>query len=121
MASSQNSNEQQRLVENDAVADEHRDIVAREQPDISAGHRLSQEPFETFSSPQTSSHSRGFPLQQSVSWLITFALCVAIILTVRAYELHGNITAVQKHTFNTIVTGLILVLGINFFVSILCR
>ncbi|MCJ1299367.1 hypothetical protein MMC08_002159 [Hypocenomyce scalaris] len=115
MASSRTSNEQQRLVDDDAVADEHRDIVARKQPDVSAGHRVSPGPFQTFSSPQTSSHSRGFPLQQSVSWLITFALCIVIIWTVRAYELHGNITAVQKQTFNMIVTGLILVLGINFF------
>ena len=54
---------------------------------------------------------------QGAWWLLTVVICASIIWTVRAYEQDGNISTVQKHIFNVISTGLILALGLNFFVS----
>ena len=38
-----------------------------------------------------------------------------IIIVVRIYQLRGNISKGEKHAFNTLSTGLILVLGLSFF------
>lgn len=64
-------------------------------------------------SKQTRTH---FNWWQGVGWLLTLVVCAFILVTIRIYERKGNITSVQKHTFNTIITGLILGLGLNFFV-----
>lgn len=50
-------------------------------------------------------------------WLLTITLSAFILGTLKIYEEEGNFTSVQKHTFNTISTALILGLGLNFFVS----
>lgn len=63
-------------------------------------------------SKQTRTH---FNWWQGVGWLLTLVVCAFILVTIRIYERKGNITSVQKHTFNTIITGLILGLGLNFF------
>lgn len=55
-------------------------------------------------------------IRQGFWWLVTATFCAFILVTIRIFERKGNITNVQKHTFNTIITGLILGLGLNFFV-----
>ena len=48
--------------------------------------------------------------------LITLVVVCLIAVVIRVYELKGNLTHVQKYAFNTIITGLILILGLSFFV-----
>ena len=56
-----------------------------------------------------------------IFWFVfTVIISVLIIVTVRIYQTAGTISAGQKHAFNTFTTFLILVLGLNFFVSSLC-
>ncbi len=50
-------------------------------------------------------------------WLsITLVINTFILATVKIYEQRGHFPAHQKHTFNITSTGLILGLGLNFFV-----
>ena len=56
-------------------------------------------------------------LSQTFWFLLTVILNIFIFATVKIYQSRGNFAPVQKHTFNTISTGLILALGLNFFVS----
>ena len=56
------------------------------------------------------------PIIQAIWWLVTVIFCAFILATIRIYEQKGNFTNGQKHSFNTIITGLILALGLNFFV-----
>lgn len=63
-----------------------------------------------------SEQSRTPFIWQGIWWLVTFVFCAFILATIRIFEQKGNITNVQKDTFSTIVTGLILGLGLNFFV-----
>ena len=58
-----------------------------------------------------------FNWRQGLGWLLTVIFCAFILVTIKIYSYEQkNITNVQKHTFNTIITALILVLGLNFFV-----
>ena len=53
-----------------------------------------------------------------VFWLIfTIIINTIIVVAVRLYQLKGTFSPAQKHAFNTISTFLLLVLGLNFFVS----
>ena len=55
------------------------------------------------------------PVWPGFVWLmITFIVNALIIVVVRSYQLKGNISKNQKHVFNTLSTGLILILGLNF-------
>ena len=56
-------------------------------------------------------------LWQTFWFLFTIILSIFIFATVKIYQSRGNFAPVQKHTFNTISTALILALGLNFFVS----
>ena len=56
-------------------------------------------------------------LWQTFWFLLTIVLNIFIFATVKIYQSRGNFAPVQKHTFNTISTALILALGLNFFVS----
>lgn len=51
--------------------------------------------------------------------LITLVIAAFIAVVIKLYEQRGNLTRDQKHAFNTIITGLIVGLGLSFFVS--CR
>lgn len=84
-----------------------------------------QEPSSSTARPQelnTTSHGESkqtripFSWRQGFWWLLTVIVCAFILVTIWIYEQKGNVTIVQKHTFNTIITGLILGLGLNFFV-----
>ena len=55
-------------------------------------------------------------LWQTFWFLFTIVLNIFIFATVKIYQSRGNFAPVQKHTFNTISTALILALGLNFFV-----
>ena len=94
MTQSRDSSEHQRLVDNNARPQQ----------------------LDTFSH-EAPLQARTPLIWQGCWWFATIIPYAFIIGTVRAYEQDGNITAVQKHTFNTIITGLILALGLNFFVS----
>ena len=48
--------------------------------------------------------------------LITLVVVCLIAVVIRVYEHKGNLTHIQKYAFNTIITGLILILGLSFFV-----
>ena len=56
-------------------------------------------------------------LWQIFWWLLTLSLSAFILVIIKIYQNEGNIMSVQKHTFNTISTTLILGLGLNFFVN----
>ena len=64
-----------------------------------------------------STHSQPPRLWQISWWLLTIVLSAFILATVKIYRSQGNFNPAQKHIFNTITTGLILALGLNFFVS----
>ena len=49
--------------------------------------------------------------------LITLVLVVFIAVTIKLYQVKGNLTGSQKHAFNTLITGLIVILGLSCFVS----
>ena len=51
--------------------------------------------------------------------LITLVVVGLIVVVITVYQHKGNLTRVQKHAFNTIITGLIVILGLSFFVR--CR
>lgn len=68
---------------------------------------------QTFKSPQTHTPA----LWQFFWWLLTLVISALILATIKIYKRLGNFTSVQKHTFNTISTALILGLGLNFFVG----
>ena len=53
------------------------------------------------------------------SLLVTLVVLGLIALVIRLYKLKGNLTHTQKYTFNTIITGLILILALSFFVRCL--
>lgn len=55
-------------------------------------------------------------LPQTARWIGTVALSALLISVIRIYERKGNFTRKDKDTFNIIVTGLSVGLGINFFV-----
>ena len=47
--------------------------------------------------------------------LITIGIATATAIVIKIYKQKGNLTRKQKHTFNIIMTGLILLLALNFF------
>lgn len=53
----------------------------------------------------------------TVDLLITLVVAVFIAVVIIIYQRKGNMTGNQKHAFNTIITGLIVGLGLSFFVS----
>ncbi len=55
-------------------------------------------------------------LPQTVRWLGTVTLSVVLISVFWIYDSKGNFTRKDKDSFNIIVTGLSVGLGINFFV-----
>lgn len=55
-------------------------------------------------------------LPQTVRWLGTVTLSALLISVFRIYEKKGNFTRKDKNSFNIIVTGLSVGLGIKFFV-----
>ena len=63
---------------------------------------------------QTSRTSRPW---QFFWWLLTITLSAFICVAIKIYQNPRNFTSVHKHTFNTITTALILILGLNFFVG----
>ena len=60
--------------------------------------------------------ARSLLLPRTVRWLVTVTLSVLLILVIWIYSQKGNFTRKDKNTFNIIVTGLSVGLGINFFV-----
>ena len=50
-------------------------------------------------------------------WLGTVVLLILILATFEIYESKGNFPSGQKITYNVVITGLSLILGLNFFVS----
>ena len=57
--------------------------------------------------------SRLLPLD----FLITLVVVGLIAAVIGVYHEKGNLTRIQKYAFNTIITGLIVMLGLSFFVS----
>ena len=114
------SNDQERGQEDSCVED---DRFSRRDPDSSTANLLvpsrpqSQLSISHENQALESQQIRTPPLWQFVWWLLTIVLSALIVTTIKIYESLGNFTSVQKHTFNTISTALILCLGLNFFVS----
>lgn len=50
-------------------------------------------------------------------WLWTLIFSLLVFAVAKVYQDKGNITKTQKGTYNLVQTILILVLGLNFFVS----
>lgn len=59
-----------------------------------------------------------FTLWLGIQLLFTNVIVVLIAVTIKTYQKMGNMSTRQKHAFNTIVTALILFLGLSFFVSV---
>ena len=56
-----------------------------------------------------------------IGLLITVVTVVLIAIVVKVYTAKDVLTSSQKHAFNTVITGLILVISLNYFVSSLYR
>lgn len=82
--------------------------------DISDNHPPRQ--GRNASSRGESSQTRTALIWQALGWLVTAIFCAFILITIQLFEEKGVVTKAQKHTFNTIITALILGLGLNFFV-----
>lgn len=99
------------------------DRSSRRDPDSSTANLLvpSRPQSQHFLSHDNQAHdsqqTHTPPLWRFFWWLLTIILCALIFAVIKEYESKGIITSVQKHTFNTISTALILGLGLNFFVN----
>ena len=56
-------------------------------------------------------------LSQCFRWFGTFIFVASLLATLIIYQKKGNFSHEQKYAFDTIVTGLSLGLGLNFFVG----
>ena len=56
-----------------------------------------------------------------IGLLITVVTVILIAIVIKVYTAKSVLTSSQKHAFNTVITGLILVLALNYFVSCLYR
>lgn len=65
----------------------------------------------------SSQQTRKLFLSQSVRWIGTLIFVAFMVATLKVYQDKGNFSHDQKYAFNTIVTGLSLGLGLNFFVG----
>ena len=54
--------------------------------------------------------------QLHFDFLITLVVVSLIAVVIRVYQYKGNLTRKQKNAFTTIITGLIVILGLSFFV-----
>ena len=105
----------------DSIFDDDRSF--RHDPDSSSVHLLvpPRPQSQRFHSHEIqlddSQPSHTIRLWQTCWFLLTIVLSIFIFATVKIYQSRGNFAPVQKHTFNTISTALILALGLNFFVS----
>ena len=105
----------------DSIFDDDRSF--RHDPDSSSVHLLvpprpQSQRFHSHEIQVVDSHwSHTIRLWQTCWFLLTIFLSIFIFATVKIYQIRGNFAPVQKHTFNTISTALILALGLNFFVS----
>ena len=52
------------------------------------------------------------------TWIWTVAFAIALIIVVKVYEAKGILTTSQKNAYNLITTGLILFLGLSFYVHV---
>ena len=75
-----------------------------------------QHPLVTYA--ETQNEGSGFILWLSIQLFVTITIVVFIAVTIKVYQEKGNMSSNQKYAFNTIGTGLILFLGLSFFVSI---
>ena len=55
--------------------------------------------------------------RQSYRWLVTASILAASLAMLRIYERMGNVNSAQKNICSNLMTALILLLGLNFFVS----
>ena len=92
---------------------------------LSYSHAAEETPFQKVPPASSSFQSkeldhrkqtRSLLLPQTIRWLGTMTLSALLILVIRIYENKGNVTRKDKNSFNIIVTGLSVGLGINFFV-----
>ena len=63
------------------------------------------------------SQTRALLLKGTFRWIITLIFTGLILLTLKIYERKGNFPSGQKKTLDAILTGLILLWGLNLFVS----
>ena len=70
--------------------------------------------LQLFSSSQ---QTRKLFLSQSIRWIGTLIFVIFMLATLKVYQDKDNFSHEQKYAFNTIVTGLSLGLGLNFFVG----
>ena len=65
----------------------------------------------------SSQQTRKLLLSQSVRWIGTLVFVAFMLVTLKIFQDKDNFSHDQKYAFNTIVTGLSLGLGLNFFVG----
>ena len=79
--------------------------------------------------PLVDSHAEGANInrRKALSRLLPFDLLITLVvvgliaIVIGVYHQKGNLTRIQKHAFNTIITGLIVMLGLSFFVRRLSK
>ena len=89
----------------------------------SSQHDEARKPMATFSSDNATLYdptqqARKILWRQMLRWLTTAVFLIASLATLRIYQGMGNVNRGQKTTFNSLITGLLLLLGLNFFVRL---
>lgn len=116
----QRSREHERVQGESIVED---DKSTQRDPDSSTANLLvpsrpqSQHYFSHDSQAQDLQQTHAPLLWRFFWWLLTITLCALIFAMIKIYTSLQNFTSVQKHTFNTITTALLLALGLKFFVN----
>lgn len=77
----------------------------------------SQTAFETTQNLDKAHQIRRLLSKRTFRWIVTVGFIAAIVATLKIYERKRNFSSGQKTVFNTIITALILGLGLNLFVS----
>ncbi len=97
--------------------EEHTESIQLENTPLSkqaaAAHAIPPN-LQLFSSSQ---QTRKLFLSQSIRWIGTLIFVIFMLATLKIYQDKDNFSHDQKYAFNTIVTGLSLGLGLNFFVG----
>ena len=102
--------------DDDDDGDMHRSARASSQPDeVTRSMTKVSSDYATLYGPRQ--QSRKILWRQMLRWLTTAAFLAASLVTLKIYQGMGDVSLGQKTTFNSLITGLLLLLGLNFFVS----
>ena len=104
----------ERLDDDGAVPEDEGAFVRHDRP------RSSMTAFSTDHVSAYDSKDQAYTIfwRQALRWLTTAVFLAASLATLKIYQDMGNVSRGQKNTFNSMITALLLLLGLNFFVSL---